>query len=79
MTAGVRAAHPLLRWTPKRSGVLAKAIRRAMAERVGIKDVAAADVSVTTVSHILSEVEGKRVSPCEPSPDWCTTICIDVS
>jgi hypothetical protein len=50
-----------------------------MAQRVGIKDAAAADVSVTTVSHILSEVEGKRVKPCGPSPDWCTTICIDVS
>jgi hypothetical protein len=50
-----------------------------MTKRLGIKDVAAANVSVTTVSHILSEIEGKRVSPCEPSPDWCTTIRIDVS
>ena len=35
-----------------------------MARRIGIKDVAAAaGVSVTTVSHILNRVEGKRVSP----------------
>jgi len=35
-----------------------------MAKRVGIKDVAAAaDVSTTTVSHILNEVEGKRINP----------------
>jgi len=35
-----------------------------MGKRVGIKDVAAAAaVSVTTVSHILNEVEGKRISP----------------
>jgi len=54
MTPGMRAAHPLPHWTPKRSGVLAKAIRRARAERVRIKDVATADVSVTIVSHILS-------------------------
>lgn len=35
-----------------------------MGKRVGIKDVAAAaDVSVTTVSHILNNVEGKRINP----------------
>jgi len=35
-----------------------------MAKRVVIKDVAAAaGVSVTTVSHILNDVEGKRISP----------------
>ena len=35
-----------------------------MAKRVGIKDVAAAaGVSTTTVSHILNEVEGKRINP----------------
>lgn len=35
-----------------------------MAKRVGIKDVAAAaGVSATTVSHILNEVEGKRINP----------------
>jgi len=35
-----------------------------MAKRAVIKDVAAAaGVSVTTVSHILNEVEGKRISP----------------
>jgi LacI family transcriptional regulator len=35
-----------------------------MARRIGIKDVAAAaGVSVTTVSHILNRVEGKRVAP----------------
>jgi len=34
-----------------------------MAKRVGIKDVAAAaGVSTTTVSHILNEVEGKRIN-----------------
>ncbi|MGW0576081.1 LacI family DNA-binding transcriptional regulator [Streptomyces sp. NPDC002920] len=34
-----------------------------MGRRIGIKDVAAAaGVSVTTVSHILNEVEGKRVN-----------------
>ncbi|MEY9994967.1 DNA-binding LacI/PurR family transcriptional regulator [Streptomyces sp. V4I8] len=35
-----------------------------MGGRIGIKDVAeAAGVSVTTVSHILNEVEGKRINP----------------
>ncbi|MEV6740365.1 LacI family DNA-binding transcriptional regulator [Streptomyces sp. NPDC051104] len=35
-----------------------------MGRRIGIKDVAAAaGVSVTTVSHILNEVEGKRINP----------------
>ena len=35
-----------------------------MVKRVGIKDVAAAaGVSATTVSHILNEVEGKRINP----------------
>ncbi|MFG6198729.1 LacI family DNA-binding transcriptional regulator [Nonomuraea sp. JJY05] len=35
-----------------------------MARRIGIKDVAAAaGVSVTTVSHILNQVEGKRINP----------------
>ena len=35
-----------------------------MAKRVGIKDVAAAaGMSATTVSHILNEVEGKRINP----------------
>lgn len=34
-----------------------------MGRRIGIKDVAAAaGVSVTTVSHILNEVEGKRIN-----------------
>jgi len=34
-----------------------------LGRRIGIKDVAAAaGVSVTTVSHILNEVEGKRVN-----------------
>jgi LacI family transcriptional regulator len=37
---------------------------QAMAKRVGLKDVAAAaGVSITTVSHILNEVEGKRINP----------------
>lgn len=35
-----------------------------MGRRIGIKDVAAAaGVSTTTVSHILNEVEGKRINP----------------
>jgi LacI family transcriptional regulator len=35
-----------------------------MGRRIGIKDVAAAaGVSATTVSHILNEVEGKRINP----------------
>ncbi|MDF3139885.1 MULTISPECIES: LacI family DNA-binding transcriptional regulator [unclassified Streptomyces] len=35
-----------------------------MGRRIGIKDVAeAAGVSVTTVSHILNEAEGKRINP----------------
>lgn len=35
-----------------------------MVRRIGIKDVAkAAGVSATTVSHILNEVEGKRINP----------------
>src|SRR5947209_4006604 len=39
-------------------------VGRAMARRVGIRDVAAAaGVSVTTVSHILNRVEGSRLTP----------------
>src|SRR6266496_3168308 len=42
---------------------LPKRLGKMVRTRVGIRDVAAeAGVSVTTVSHILNEVEGKRVS-----------------
>ncbi|MGR6971030.1 LacI family DNA-binding transcriptional regulator [Streptomyces cynarae] len=43
---------------------MSKTIGHGMGRRIGIKDVAAAaGVSVTTVSHILNEVEGKRINP----------------
>ena len=49
---------------PKRLGTMINRLGIAMAKRVVIKDVAAAaGVSVTTVSHILNGLAGKRISP----------------